>query len=100
MREAIRVRNKAHARYTSSKTTTGWEEYPIARNKVEEIVEEKKGEWKNVVNKTEEYFGGGMEQMWVGIKGILSKRAGETDTVIATLRTQHGKMDSTRGRGK
>ena len=27
VKEAIRARRKAHARYTSSKTTTGWEEY-------------------------------------------------------------------------
>ena len=33
VKEAIRVRRKAHARYASSKTTTGWEEYAIARNK-------------------------------------------------------------------
>ena len=30
----IKVRRKAHARHTSSKTTTGWEEYDIARKKV------------------------------------------------------------------
>ena len=43
VKEAIRVRREAHARYTSSKTTAGWEEYAIARKKVEEMVE--KGIW-------------------------------------------------------
>ena len=32
--------------------------------------------------------------MWVGIKGILGKQAGEADTGIATFRTQNGKMAS------
>ena len=31
---AVSVRRRAHARYTSSKTTTGREEYAIARKKV------------------------------------------------------------------
>ena len=34
VKEAITVRRKARARYTSSKITTGWEEYAIARKKV------------------------------------------------------------------
>ena len=29
LKEAIGIRRKAHARYTSSKTTAGWEEYTI-----------------------------------------------------------------------
>ena len=33
-----------------------------------------------------------MKQMWVGIKGILGKQAGEAVTGIATLRAQNGKM--------
>ena len=28
--------------------------------------------------------------MWVGMKGILDKRAGEADATIATLKAQHG----------
>ena len=49
--EAIRVKRKEHARYTLSKTTTGWERYVIARNKVKELVEKKKGIiWKDLVN--------------------------------------------------
>ena len=35
-----------------------------------------------------------MKQMWVGIKGILGKQAGEADTGIATLRAQNGIMVS------
>ena len=46
----------------------------------------------NVVNKTNEDFEGGMKQIWVGIKGILGKQAGEADTGIATLRAYNGKM--------
>ena len=70
MKEAITVRTKAHARYTSSKTTTGWEEYDIARKKAKEMVEKKKkGITKNFVNKPNEDFEGGMKQMCVGIKG-------------------------------
>ena len=34
MKEARTLRRKAHARDTSSKITTGWEEYDIARKKV------------------------------------------------------------------
>ena len=37
--------------------------------------------------------------MWVGIKGILGQQAGKTDTGIATLRAQNGKMVS-RSKGK
>ena len=67
VKEAIRVRRKVHARYTSSKTTSGWEEYASARKKVKEMVaKKKKGIWKDVVNKTNEDFDGGMKQMWVG----------------------------------
>ena len=47
-----------------------------------------------IVNKTNEDFDGGMKQMWVGIKGILGKQAGEADAGIATLRVQNGKMIS------
>ena len=95
VKEAIKVRREIHARYSSSKTTAGWEEYAIARKKVREMVEKKKkGIWKDVVNKTNEDFDGGMKQMWVGIKGILGKQAGEADTGIATLRAQNGKMVS------
>ena len=35
-----------------------------------------------------------MKQMWVGIKGILGKQAGEADTGISTLRAQNGQMVS------
>ena len=75
MKEA-RVRRKAHARYTSSKTTAGCEEEAIARIKVvKEMVQKKKGTWKDVVNKTSEGVEGGTKRMWVGIKGILGKQA-------------------------
>ena len=37
---AIRVRRKAHARHASSKATTGWEEYAIARKKIKEMARE------------------------------------------------------------
>ena len=37
--------------------------------------------------------------MWAGIKGILGQQAGETDTGIAALRAQNGKMVS-RSKGK
>ena len=44
---------------------------------------------------------GGMKQMWVGIKGIMSKRAGKTDKGIAALRAKNGKMvSSSRGNDK
>ena len=59
------------------------------------MVEKKKeGIWKDVFIKTDEDFDGGMKQMWVGIKGILGKQAGEADTGIATLRAQNGKIVS------
>ena len=58
---------KAHARYTSSKATTGWKECAIAKRKVKEMVE-KKVIRKDVVNGTNEDFEGGMKQMWVGTK--------------------------------
>ena len=32
--------------------------------------------------------------MWVGIKGIMGKRAGKTDKGIANLRAKNGKMVS------
>ena len=38
-----------------------------------------------MANKTNEDFEGGMKQVWVGIKGILGKRAGEADTGMITL---------------
>ena len=39
-----------------------------------------------------------MKQMWVGIKGIISKRAGKTDEEISTLRAKNGKkVSSSRG---
>ena len=53
---------------------------------------EKKGIWKDVVNKTNEDFDGGMKQMWLGIKHVLGQQAREADTGIATSRSQNGKM--------
>ena len=102
VKEATTVRRKAHTRYTSSRTTTGWEEYYMARKKVKERVEKKKKAiWKDVVNKTNEDFKGGMKQMRTGIKGILAKQAGEADTGIATLRARNGKIfGSSKGKGK
>ena len=38
LKEAITSRRKPHARYTSSKSTTGWEEYTIARKKVKYMI--------------------------------------------------------------
>ena len=73
VKEAVTVRTKAHTRYASSKTTTGWEEYDIARKKVKQMAEKKEGIWKDAVNKTNTDFEGGMKQVWVGIKGILGK---------------------------
>ena len=46
------------------------------------------------VHTTNEDFDGGMKQVWVEIKLILGKQAGEAGTSIATLRTQSGKMVS------
>ena len=42
-----------------------------------------------------------MKQMWVGIKGIVGKQAGEADTGIATFRAQNGNIisDSKGGKG-
>ena len=100
VKEAIRVRREVYARYTSNKTTAGWEEYATARKKANEMVEKnKKGLWKQVINKMNEDFDGGMKQMRVGIKGILGQQAGKADTGIATLRAQNGKMVS-RSKGK
>ena len=98
VKEAIR-RTDAHAIYTSGKTTAVWEEYAAAGNEVENIVMNK-GIWKDVVSKTNEDFDGGMKQMWVGIKGILDKQAGEADTGITTLRAQKGRIVFRRRRGK
>ena len=65
------------------------------------MAEKKKGLWKDVINKTNEDFDGGMKQMWVRIKGILGQQAGEVDTGIATIRAQNGKwLVARRGRGK
>ncbi|MEP1954875.1 MAG: hypothetical protein ABJJ26_08055 [Algoriphagus sp.] len=44
------------------------------------------------MNKTNKDFEGGMMQMWIGIKGMLGKQAGEADTGIAILRAQNGNM--------
>ena len=52
------------------------------------MVEKKEGLWKDVSHKRNEDFDGGMEQMWVGIKGILGQQAGEANTGVATLRAQ------------
>ena len=50
------------------------------------MAEKKKGTWEDVVNKNEWSFKDELKQMWVGIKGILGKQAGEADTGIATSR--------------
>ena len=67
----------------------------MARKKVKEMVK-KKGIWKDIVNKTNEDFDGGMKQMSVGRKEILliGKQAGEAHTGIVTLRAKNGKMVS------
>ena len=41
---------------------------------------------------------GGMKQVWVRIKGIRSKQAGEADTGIVSIRAQSGKIVSIRSR--
>ena len=72
----------------------------LERKKKEKAEKNKKGIRKDVVNNTNEDFEGGMKQMWVRIKGILGKQAGEADTGIATLRAQNGKMvSSSKGKG-
>ena len=43
VKEAIRVRREAHARYISSKNAVGWEEYAKARKEVKKIVVKIKG---------------------------------------------------------
>ena len=81
-KRGYKTKERAHARYASRKTTAAWEEYATARNKVKKATVEKKGIWKDLVNKTNEDFEGGVKQMWVGIAGILGKQAGESDTGI------------------
>ena len=63
------------------------------------VEKKKRGIWEEVVKRTNGYFDGGMKQIWVGIKGIMSKRAGKTDKGIATLRAKNGKIVSS-SRGK
>ena len=92
LKEAIRIRREAHARYIASKNAAGWKEYAKARKDVKKMVEKKRGDMGR--GKTNEDFGGGMKQMWVGIKGIMSKRAGKIDKGIATLKAKNGKMVS------
>ena len=48
VKEAIRLRREAHARYTATKTTAGWEakDILVARKKIKEMV--KKGILKDV----------------------------------------------------
>ena len=48
-------------------------EYATVRKEVKEMVEKKKGIWKDAVNTTNEDFEGGTKQVWEGIKGILGK---------------------------
>ena len=57
-----RVRREGYAKYTSNKTTAGWEGYATARKKVIEMVEEKnkKGLSKYVFYNRNEDFDGGM----------------------------------------
>ena len=38
VKEAIRVRRETYARYTSTKTTAGWEGYATARKNVKQIL--------------------------------------------------------------
>ena len=45
-----------------------------------------------VYKKRMKVFEDGMKQMWVGITGILDKRAGEADAGTPSLRAQNGKM--------
>ena len=64
------------------------------------VEKKKRGIWEGVVKKTNEDFDGGMKQMWVAIKGIISKWAGKTDKGIATLRAKNDKKMVSSSRGK
>ena len=58
--------------------------------------------WVDLGSQTNEGFAGGLQQMWVGAKGMVGKQAGEADTGMGTLRAKSGKMvsRSKRRRGK
>lgn len=56
--------------------------------------EETKGIWKDVVDTTNEYFDGGTKKTWVGMRGIMGKRAGGTDKGKGTLRPSKGRIVS------
>ena len=84
VKQAIREWPGAHARCSWSKTTAGWEEYAIARKCNETDGKKKRVIWKDVVDRTNEDFGGGMKQMLVGIQGIPDYQAGEADTVSSS----------------
>ena len=45
VKEAIRVRREAHARYIGNKKAAGWEEYAKARKEVKKMVEMQKREY-------------------------------------------------------
>ena len=85
----------ARMMYTQSKTTTGWEEYVTTRKKEKEMARRRRtgyGKTCQLVNNTNEDFGGGMKQVRAGIKRALpqTKQAGKEDTRITTLRAQVG----------
>ena len=62
VKKATRVRREGYARYTSNKSTAGWEEYAMARKKLKEMVEkQKKGLWNDVIYKKKQDFDGGMK---------------------------------------
>ena len=46
----------------------------------------KKRIWEDVLDKTNEDFDNGMQKMFVGMKLILGRQAGEADTGFATLK--------------
>lgn len=52
---------------------------------------------KRCTEKTYENFDGGINEMWLGMRGILCKQAGETDEGIATLRHKTMKWLAVRG---
>ena len=51
-KETTRVSREAYTRYRSSKMTAGSDEHATDRNKLKEMVEKKKGLWKDAIDKT------------------------------------------------
>ena len=71
MKEGIRVRER-HTQDVHRLKLRQDGRNLLKKKKVEDMVENK-GIWKDVVNKRNSDFEGGVKQMCVGIKGILGK---------------------------